>query len=134
MQIFTSYFANAKNLSPVIIPISIALKTPIWYTGARYNPLAPTGEIFSAWKVHRDNDLYMNQYEEDVLFFLNPLRVFKDIQTITGGKDAALLCYERPEDFCHRHRAAAWLTSHGVEVREWGGEAGKEEWVQERWF
>jgi hypothetical protein len=29
------------------------------------------------------------------------------------GKDIALVCYEKPEDFCHRHLVAEWLKKFG---------------------
>lgn len=129
MQIFTSYFANLKKLPPDAVPISIALKTPAWFSGMQYTPLAPTGEILSSWKVHRDNNLYLRQYNQTVLSRLDPMKVHKDLERLSGGKNAFLLCYERPEDFCHRRRVAEWLSSCGIPVREWGEEK-KKEWEQ----
>jgi uncharacterized protein (DUF488 family) len=29
-----------------------------------------------------------------------------------------LLCYEAPNQFCHRHLVAAWLRKHGITVEE----------------
>jgi len=131
MQIFTSYFANLKKLPPDTVPISIALKTPAWFSGMRYAPLAPTGEILSSWKVHRDNNLYLRQYNQTVLSRLDPMKVRKDLERLSGEKEVFLLCYERPEDFCHRHRVAEWFSLCGIPVREWGEEK-KEEWEQLR--
>ena len=131
MQIFTSYFANLKNLPSDAVPVSIALKTPSWFSGMRYAPLAPTGEIFSAWKAHQDDDLYIRQYTQVVLSRLNPINVRKDLEHLSGGKDVFLLCYENPKDFCHRHRAAKWLSSCGASVTEWEGEGMMDvEWEQ----
>lgn len=97
----------------------------------RYAPLAPTGEIFSAWKAHQDDDLYIRQYNQVVLSRLNPINVRKDLEHLSGGKDVFLLCYENPKDFCHRHRAAKWLSSCGASVTEWEGEGMMDvEWEQ----
>lgn len=30
----------------------------------------------------------------------------------------ALLCYEKPDDFCHRHLVADWLRKNGYECEE----------------
>ena len=45
-MIYTSYFAKLKKLPAGIAPISIALKTPDWYTGLRYIKLAPWYSFF----------------------------------------------------------------------------------------
>jgi len=38
-----------------------------------------------------------------------------------GVKDIALLCYEKPGDFCHRRLFADWLKEKtGYEVKEFG--------------
>lgn len=33
--------------------------------------------------------------------------------------DIALICYEKPSDFCHRHLVADWLIKNGFKCREW---------------
>ena len=134
VQIYTSYFANLKNLPQNVVPISIALKTPAWFSGARYGPLAPTGEIFSAWKIHKNNDLYVEQYTRDVLSNLKISDVHEDLNRLSGGKDVVLLCYEKPGDFCHRHPAAKWFSANGIPVREWGENSKRDEWVQQALF
>lgn len=37
---------------------------------------------------------------------------------LSGGKDIALICYEKPTDFCHRHLVAEWLTTNGIKCDE----------------
>ena len=37
-------------------------------------------------------------------------------------KDVALVCYEKPSDFCHRHLVADWLNKNGFECKEFVGE------------
>ena len=41
-KIYTSYFANLKNLPDNVCPISICGKAPDWYKGLQYKKLAPT--------------------------------------------------------------------------------------------
>lgn len=65
MKIYTTYFANVRNLPDEVVPIA----------------------IFSE---------------------------------ISEGKDCALVCYEAPDKFCHRHLVAEWLNSAGYNVNEFG--------------
>ena len=30
-----------------------------------------------------------------------------------------LICYEKPDDFCHRHLVANWFNENGVNCKEW---------------
>lgn len=133
MQIFTSYFARIQKLPSNIVPVSISLKTPAWFTGVRYPVLAPKVSFFSVWKANHDNDEYLRHFDQEVLAPLNAQAVAADLQALAGGKDIALLCYEKPSDFCHRHRVAEWFTKNGIPVAEWGekiANGGESSWEQ----
>ena len=39
-----------------------------------------------------------------------------------GENDIALICYEKPSDFCHRHLVAEWLNQNGFKCEEWRSE------------
>jgi hypothetical protein len=43
---YTSYFAQLKNLPENFIPISICGKAPEWYTGLQYKKFAPKYTFF----------------------------------------------------------------------------------------
>lgn len=45
--------------------------------------------------------------------------VVNALYNLSGGIDVALVCYERPQDFCHRHIVADWLRSNGIECNEY---------------
>lgn len=63
---------------------------------------------------------YIERYNRLVLGSLKVENVIRDIERLSGGRDAALLCYEKPGDFCHRHLLAKWITEQsGLEVSEW---------------
>jgi hypothetical protein len=54
-------------------------------------------------------------YHECVLDNLGARTVYREL-----GSNAVLLCYERPDEFCHRHIVAAWLEKElGIEVEEY---------------
>ena len=124
-MIYTSYFAKLKSLPENIIPISICGKAPDWYKGLQYKKLAPKYGFFMEWKKNHDNDYYIKCFSEQVLDKLNALTVMRDLIDLVNstedhiGKEIALICYEKPSDFCHRHLVAEWLKKNGLQCKEW---------------
>lgn len=127
MKIYTSYFAKLKSLPPDIVPIAICAKLPNWYTGKCYKKVAPKYGFFMQWKQNHDNARYTALFKKEVLAELKFVDVISELFQISSGKDIALICYEKPGDFCHRHIVADWvnewlrLCNIGVEgnVIEW---------------
>ena len=132
-MIYTSYFAKLKSLPEHIIPISICGKVPDWYKGLQYNKLAPRYDFFVKWKENHDNDYYVKCFQEQVLDKLDARKVLEELdgmlvmQALDGNYTGdpmltprmALVCYEKPSDFCHRHLVADWFNKNGIECREW---------------
>lgn len=116
---WTSYFAKLNRLPKDVIPIAICAKPPNWYGGARYGLLAPPYDVLMGYKRDGDKEKYVREYRKRVLANLNPDRTVDDLFRISGGKAFAMLCFEKPEDFCHRHLVAEWLRENGFEVEEW---------------
>jgi hypothetical protein len=105
--IYTSYFAKLKYLPDNIVPISICGKAPDWYKGLQYKKLAPKYGFFMEWKQNHDNEYYIKHFKEEVLDKLDFYSVIPELCFMLAaediGKDIALICYEKPSDFCHRH-------------------------------
>lgn len=121
MKIYTSYFANLKKLPNDVVPIAICGKSPTGYKGLEYKVLAPKYGFFQEWKQNHDNDFYIKHFYDEVLNKLDAKRVCENLQILSGGQDVALICYEKPGDFCHRHLVAEWLSKElGIEVNEFG--------------
>lgn len=118
-MIYTSYFAKANKLPENIVPISISAKPPRGYKGLQYKKLAPTYQILMNWKESGNTEEYIEEYDYNVLCDLNPTRVVVELHQMSEGKDIALLCFEKSEDFCHRHLVAEWLTKAGFECSEY---------------
>ena len=120
-MIYTSYFQKLKVLkSNGIVPISICAKPPDDYNGIKYMNLAPSLALLSNW--HRTHNVrqYVETFEKQVLSRLDVEKVYNDIFSLAGkDKDVALLCYEKPLDFCHRHLVARWFNKHGIPCEEW---------------
>ena len=75
------------------------------------------------WKVYHDNigripeevniRYYVEQYYRQVLSKVNIEELLKD------EKDPILLCYEKGQDFCHRHVLAEYIEmKYGIKVRD----------------
>ena len=117
-MIYTTYFAKLKSLPENIVPISICTKAPAGYKGLEYKKLAPKYNFFTKWKQTGDNEYYIKCYLEQVLNTLNVSKVVSELYSLASTvnpevKDIALVCYEKPTDFCHRHLVSVWLHNNG---------------------
>lgn len=126
-MLYTSYFAKLKKLKEYdIVPIAICGKSPDWYDGLQYKKLAPKKDFFLQWKQNHDNNFYIEHFDKEVLDTLDPKQVLDDLYALARqGKDndfipdIALICYEKTDDFCHRHRVADWFNKNNIEIKEW---------------
>lgn len=130
----TSYFAKYKGENAV----SIAGKCPDWFKGREYKKLAPKYNFFQKYKRMIDSSIdksgliganyfpaleekriqaeefYIQNYQKEVLDKLDAKQVYEEL-----GENAVLLCWERPEKFCHRRMVARWLEKElGVKITE----------------
>lgn len=117
MEVFTSYFGMKAKLEEAgILPVSIALWKPRWYEGLEYKKIAPKAFML---KGEYSQDEYIMFYQRFILDKLKVDEVLEDLERLGDGKDIALLCYEKPGDFCHRHLFAEWLLKQtGWEIQE----------------
>lgn len=122
-MIYTTYFGKLKKLPKEIVPISICGKAPEWWTGLQYKTLAPKYNFFMEWTKNKDNDYYIEHFNKEVLNVLDADKVVFELNEMVNGRfedvDIALVCYEKPEDFCHRHLVANWLIANGYDCMEW---------------
>lgn len=118
MRIYTSYFGNKKKLEEFgIIPVSICLYPPRWFNGIRMKSVAPTSSILFA--KNQTTERYVERFKDEVLSRVDPHQFFENLKSVSGGKDVALCCFEKPNEFCHRHIVAEWLNnSLGLNVCE----------------
>ena len=112
MKIYTSYFG--AKISKDIEKIAIVRYLPRWFNGINYQTLAPSKEIFRMNDEKRFTEIFSKH-----LCSLNAAKIVNELRLLSGGKDIALLCYEKPGDFCHRHLVANWLKNNGFNVVEY---------------
>lgn len=93
--------------------VSIAWRTPGFYKGPSYEPLAPPKSLVLAYKEgDMPWEVYEAIYRGEVLSKLTPERIRADLLDGT-----VLLCWERTGN-CHRHIVNDWLWEHGIECEE----------------
>lgn len=108
---YTSYFEKVKNNPKAV---SIAGRAPVWFTGRQYKKLAPKYWFFKRYKEDGDVDFYIEQYYREVLSKLNAQDVYDDL-----GEDSIVVCWEQPEEFCHRYLVSSWFKVElGIEIPE----------------
>ena len=135
-MIYTTYFDNIKNLDKNIIPIAICGKCPDDWTGLKFPKLAPKKGFWNIWEKTRDNDYYVEHYNNEVLSkFESPFDVLDQLYDILpqnikdyfhiincppwedNAHHIALVCFEKPGEFCHRTLVAKWINNYfGREV------------------
>lgn len=122
-MIYTSYYAKLKKIPKEIEPISISRWKPKGISIFSYPNLRPDESLLAWWKNCKQTEEDKEKYIDEFTKKLNSLdfeKVKQELNKLSHGKDIVLLCYEKPEDFCHRHLVAEWLRSHGEECTEWG--------------
>ena len=126
MRIYTSYFGNSKKLQQAGIKvIGISLYPPRWFNEISLKQVAPTKSILFA--NGQTQEEYTRRYRSEVLSRQDMQQFLKTVEQASGGQDVALCCYEKPEDFCHRHILADWIKEKlGIEISEYGYTPKKE--------
>lgn len=92
---------------------SIASRSPGWWSGKEFLPLAPTPELIGGYK---KGIITEGEYRKKYFRILSYLTFETVFDILKPG--AVLLCYENAGQFCHRFLASEWLEKNGVQVRE----------------
>ena len=120
MTIFTSYYANLRNIPTNIVPVAISQFPPDWYKGKKLRRLAPSQELLRLYKSGQiTEDGYVERYKTETLSQFDPRTLCQNLYDYFGGKDVCLMCFEKPGDFCHRHLVSEWFRDAGYDAREW---------------
>lgn len=135
---YTTYFGYLRHIKDTdhIIPISIASKPPKWWDGLEYKKLAPSYDCLMKYKTTEDMVAYIKQYYEEILKPLNPDETLCELIRLLPRRHQlcidmvncplwdnphihiALVCYEKLEDFCHRHIDRVWFNKYGIQCNE----------------
>lgn len=123
MKIYTGYFAKTKEYEKLgLFPVSIALKTPAFFKNPNFGGCCgPTESILYEIKNGGSKERYIQRYKDEVLvIWKNPQILIDRLCYVSEGKDVVLCCYEKPNDFCHRHLLAEFLNEKlGLDIKEY---------------
>lgn len=114
-MIETSYFGKMKKM-PIVDQrrcMAIVYNKPYGIKLYNLSKLAPSRIILLEYKLTGNE----HRYREEYFARLYQLGINRVISTIP--KDAILCCFEKSEDFCHRHLLREFLAIHGVESKEY---------------
>jgi len=113
-MIFTGYFGGMDAIHPSRRLVSIARKPPEGIRIESYPALFPSVELLGDYQRGGVSpEAYEARYRAETLDPLNPADLKRDLD------GAVLLCYENPEDFCHRKVLRRWLAEHGLLALEY---------------
>lgn len=114
----TGYFPDLRN-NKEIGAISIAIGNPQYIRHLpRYTKLAPLWDFLMQHKNKEiDDDGYITEFNK-ILDKLNPQEVYDELINI--NPNPVLMCFCKPDKFCHRHIVAKWLEDNlGIEIEEY---------------
>ena len=117
-RIFTGNYEECKAGN--LISISGDRGRKVGYTGKAITKLAPKRAFWDIWynnigKIPEEENIkyYIEEYYMQVLSKVDIEELLKD------EKDPILLCYEKGQDFCHRHVLAEYIEiKYGIKVRD----------------
>ena len=109
-MIYTSYYANYKKYSD-FYKISISRSAPDHSYDLRLLDLAPSSQLLKDYKNGVANE---EEYTRRYLSSLEDLKKRGYLDRFVNSlnnhtQDVVLLCYEKPDKFCHRHILADYL-------------------------
>ena len=132
MKIYTSYFGNIKRLKEAgVMPVCISKWKPKFYQGSVMSSVAPTRYMLSD---ECSTEEYIKLYE-GILTRLGANNIYNEIKSISKGNDVALICYEKPGDFCHRHLLSDFLNRNlNLDISEFVSVEPKKQIIQTSLF
>lgn len=117
-RVFTGNYEECKVGN--LISISGDRGKSVGFKGKAIPELAPKRAFWNIWHDNigkipeeENNRYYIEQYYKQVLSKVDIEELLKD------EKDPILLCFEKGQDFCHRHVLAEYIEmTYGIKVRD----------------
>lgn len=140
MKIYTSFYSNFNKIPKKYLCVGISRYIPKEFQTTEidnflYTPnniLSPSEKLLSDIKQGKiTQEEYARRYYTEIgqgmrmLGFSNSNEYFaKMISTFEtyndeGFEALVLMCYEKPQEFCHRHLLSALMRKNGIDVTEW---------------
>ncbi len=113
MKIFTSYYGSKTLDRNRHFLVQISNSAPKGFeTDIKWEEVVPDWNTLV--KPSKDGEIteftYRARYNRQLqVSAFTIILAFESIAKQAAGKDIVLLCYEKPDDFCHRHILAEWI-------------------------
>lgn len=117
MEIRTGYFAYTKKYKEMGYHcISIAQIKPKWFDGDFIYDFAPNCDLLYSYK---NGAISEEDFKSKYIIGLWSIDCNKILNDLAKYDKVILLCYEKPEKFCHRHILAEYLNkNYGTSISE----------------
>ena len=130
-MIYTSYFANLRNIPETIFRVSIARYSDKFPDIPRFEELMPSSQLLMFIKKGIYNQYQYTKKFNSYLYSLDPEVIVDKLNNLSGGRDIVLLCYETPDKFCHRQLVSSWLVNNYIRCQEFGTpELTSDQWLR----
>jgi len=129
MKFFTSYYANISNIPVDYVLVSVSGDIPEQLEqkmDIHDKRLSPSVDFFKEYKSSSKGKarekIFVQKFKDEVLADISITDILKEWSDECGlRKTYVLLCYEKPEDFCHRHIVSEYLSEYfDIFVEEYG--------------
>lgn len=116
-RIYTTYFANLRNVPENSVVISIAQYNPKGINIPRFIDFAPGQGLLTMYK---QGEITEQEYTERYMQMLSNLpnlaKIRAHMAKYTADQDKSLVfvCYEGKNKFCHRHLVAQFFSEFGI--------------------
>ena len=113
---YTSYYGMRRYFpdKSKLVSISTDGGRAKRFKGRTFPALAPPSNLLSFYHKHKNQEFYAKTFQEKILDKMCAYDIAQEL-----GDGTILLCYEKPNEFCHRHIVADWLRQHGrIEIEE----------------
>ena len=118
-ELYTGYFAKCKKYREAgYTPVSVAGVTPKGCVDEKWVDFAPRKELFYQWKEGLISDIL---YGREYIRYLEtiPAEDIEELRELTKENRYVMCCYEKSDDFCHRHYLAHYLrTKYNFNIYE----------------
>lgn len=116
-RIYTTYFANLRNVPENSVVVSIAQYNPKGINIPRFIDFAPGQGLLTMYK---QGEITEQEYTERYMQMLSNLpnldKIKAHMAKYTADQDKSLVfvCYEGKNKFCHRHLVAQFFSEFGI--------------------
>lgn len=114
MNVYTSYFSNRRNFPDNFEVFSIVQYAPKWSKYRNIKDFAPSATLLRDYK---RGDVTDKEYTIRYMLEMSRIDIESILKSIKSD-NVIFVCYEKPNEFCHRHILRNILKRYGINAME----------------